>query len=202
MIYFISDLHFGHEGILRLERDQFKNIKEHDEYIIEKINKQVKVTDELWILGDVGAPEKLKFINGRKHLILGNHDKRSVKEYEGYVATVHTAPLYFNNRVLLSHHPHPVPSGVLNIHGHLHGATLDSKNHINLSINDVDYKVFSEKDMQRAVQKIPLPNDRFLEEWYAELYIFKNNDDVITDTSGKIKLEETIKLRKSKYWFF
>lgn len=79
MIYFISDLHFGHEGILRLERDQFKSIEEHDEYIIKKINKQVKITDELWILGDVGDPKQIMRLNGRSILFLGTTTKEVLR---------------------------------------------------------------------------------------------------------------------------
>ena len=197
MIYFISDLHFGHEGILRLERDQFKTIEEHDEYIIEKINKQVKITDELWILGDVGDPKQLMRVNGKKYIILGNHDKRSMKEYEAVASKVYKHPVYYNKRVLLSHHPHPVPSCTLNVHGHLHGAVLDSPNHVNLSIDVRGYKMFSEKDIQNIVSNLPKENRKFLQEWYADLYKFTvPKDDVITDKYGRIDLEMTKLMRK------
>ena len=35
--FVISDLHMGHEGILKY-RTQFKDIEEHDRYIIDKWN--------------------------------------------------------------------------------------------------------------------------------------------------------------------
>ena len=200
MIYFISDLHFGHNNILKLERDQFETIEEHDEFIINEINKQVKITDELWILGDVGNPKKLMRVNGKKHLILGNHDKRSMKEYEGVVSTVYKYPVYYSNRVLLSHHPHPVPECTLNIHGHLHGAVLDSKNHINLSINDRHYKMFTEKDIQKALQNLPAASRGFLEEWYADLYKFSGaRDDVVIGENGRVRLAESIEMRKERF---
>ena len=57
----------------------FSNVKEMDEYIVDKWNKKVSNSDTVWILGDIVSPEHfdkdlLNRLNGKIHLILGNHD--------------------------------------------------------------------------------------------------------------------------------
>lgn len=90
-IWFTSDTHFGHANIVRgcstwpdiSNTRDFKTIEEHDDYIIEQINKLVKPTDTLWHLGDVGFgfAWKERIITMRERikcetikLTYGNHD--------------------------------------------------------------------------------------------------------------------------------
>lgn len=198
--YFISDTHFGDKGIIKFERTRFENIDEHDQFIIDSINKIVKPTDELWILGDIGQLQLVPYINGRKYLLMGNHDKRPKKEYLGYFAEVYNHPIYISNRVVLSHRPIPVTDGTLNVHGHLHGARLDSANHFNISAHMIDYKPVSIDVLQQRAGRLNADNHRFLEEWYAKDYLFTTaRSDVITDENGKVRLNESIQLRSSLF---
>lgn len=78
MRFWTSDLHFSHGKMLR-ERS-FKTLEKHDSYLVKRWNKQVKCTDEVWILGDL-SPLKfcklmpiLERLNGTKKLVVGNHD--------------------------------------------------------------------------------------------------------------------------------
>lgn len=88
-IWFWSDLHLGHENIVagvskwenKLACRPFKTLKEHDETIINSINKYVKKNDVLYLLGDfsMGGRENVykyrKMINcDNIHFVLGNHD--------------------------------------------------------------------------------------------------------------------------------
>ena len=90
-IWFTSDTHFGHKNIVRACSNwsdpnkcrDFNSIEEHDDYIIEQINKFVKPQDILYHLGDFGLgfawknrlPEVRKKIKcERIKLIFGNHD--------------------------------------------------------------------------------------------------------------------------------
>lgn len=61
MVFFTSDLHLGHKKVLSI-RKQFHDIKEHDDFLIEKWNNKVKKNDEVYILGD------LSFRSNRAHL--------------------------------------------------------------------------------------------------------------------------------------
>jgi len=198
--YFISDTHFGHKKLLLFERKAFVSIEEHDEYITNTINKIVKPTDTLIHLGDVGNLEMVRKLNGHKELVLGNHDQRPIKEYLGYFAKVHETPLYFKKNIMLSHEPHPVPEGVLNVHGHLHGAKLNSINHLNISAWCVDYKPIEENEVYRIASALGKTNYRFLQEWFADKYVFTiERDDVVAFEDGLVDLEKTRELRVLKF---
>lgn len=81
MKYFIADPHFGHMNILRLSNRPFNTIQEHDDTLIKNWNNAVKPTDEIYILGDLTMSKDGKYansllskLNGRKYLIIGNHE--------------------------------------------------------------------------------------------------------------------------------
>lgn len=82
MRYYISDLHFFHENInKRMDQRGFESFEEMNEHMIAQWNKKVRKNDEVVILGDfsIAKGEKtneiLHQLNGRKYLIIGNHDK-------------------------------------------------------------------------------------------------------------------------------
>ena len=84
--YYISDTHFLHENIIRLDANngcrKFSSIEEHDNLLIENINKVVTPQDNLYFLGDISwgyaeqTIEILKQINCKNlFAIKGNHDR-------------------------------------------------------------------------------------------------------------------------------
>lgn len=81
MIYFTSDLHFGHTNIIRFDNRPFTTVEEMDLELIRRWNKKVKSDDVVYLLGDVSwykedrTCEILNQLNGIKHLVKGNHDK-------------------------------------------------------------------------------------------------------------------------------
>ena len=85
MELFIADTHFGHENILSVCRPQFSSIEEMDSTMIQNINRKMKKTDTLYILGDFAYRSKqppqayLEAIKPRKILIEGNHDRDWLK---------------------------------------------------------------------------------------------------------------------------
>lgn len=80
MIYFTSDLHFGHNKPFLYEPRGYKNIEEHDQNIINNWNSLIKPEDEVYILGDLMLGnnnygiECVRQLNGTLHLVYGNHD--------------------------------------------------------------------------------------------------------------------------------
>jgi len=114
MIYFISDLHFGHANIIKLCKRPFANVEEMDCTLIEKWNKKVMRKDTVYVLGDiVWDKNKLAFymdaLKGNKILIRGNHDSTWAKKEESkkYFQSIHQY-LEINhdgNPITLCHYP-------------------------------------------------------------------------------------------------
>lgn len=121
--FVISDLHLGHEGVLQF-RDQFPNIKAHDNHIIKQWNSVVGEHDKVYVLGDVAWKKrdlsKLSQMNGTKILIAGNHDILGAKNYLKYFKDIRG--LWKKDDYWLSHAPIHADElrEHLNIHGHLH----------------------------------------------------------------------------------
>lgn len=80
MIFYTADLHFGHEAVIKFSNRPFKTIEEHDNFIIHVWNDTVTDNDDIYIVGDFAYRNKisdetyLRRLNGKKHLIIGNHD--------------------------------------------------------------------------------------------------------------------------------
>ena len=140
MIYFTSDTHFCHNKPFLYEPRGFKSIEEHDKTIVANWNSIVKSEDEVYLLGDVMLIDNekgikyLKSLNGKIHLILGNHctDTR-VELYKtcpnivsiDYAKEIKIGKNYF----WLCHYPtitanydddKPWAKHLINIYGHTH----------------------------------------------------------------------------------
>jgi calcineurin-like phosphoesterase family protein len=149
-IFMIGDLHFGHKNIITFEPEArpFETIEEHDEELVRRWNSVVDQSDTVWVLGDFcfGADTVVIAgrLNGKKHLVLGNHDTRRPLAYTPYFDRL-VGCWEFKRGVLLSHMPvHKSQSERywLNVHGHLHSKRLDdddgwyynvSAEHLNLT---------------------------------------------------------------------
>jgi len=88
MILFTSDLHLGHANIIKHCNRPFQTVEEMDEFILEKWNAKVKPNDTVYILGDLMFRNKrppedyLSRMPGKKHLVVGNHDKAWMKKVD------------------------------------------------------------------------------------------------------------------------
>ena len=87
MIRYIADMHFDDGNIIAYDNRPFDTIEEMNEAMILNWNRVVTGPEDLtWILGDfcVGNGQRwreiLSRLNGRKALILGNHDDRMAAE--------------------------------------------------------------------------------------------------------------------------
>lgn len=84
-IHFTADHHFFHDGIIRMCGRPFSSTDEMNETMIERRNAVVHGNDVVYHLGDFamkgtaeGCAAVFERIKGRKHLIVGNHDKARV----------------------------------------------------------------------------------------------------------------------------
>lgn len=146
--FFISDTHFGHYNIIKLCNRPFKTAEEMDETLIKNWNSTVTNKDTVYILGDVafgkGAKrpyDYLKELNGKKILILGNHDYDISKHKGEYLNSNVLQGIYdyleikenFNNtniKVVLSHYPmvewNGMFRGSIHLFGHIHNNTTNN----------------------------------------------------------------------------
>ena len=85
-IYFTSDLHFGHEAILKYCNRPFANVEEMNQKLIENWNKKVPEDGLVFNLGDFawgGYPfwkSMREQLNGKIILIKGNHDEKNLTQ--------------------------------------------------------------------------------------------------------------------------
>lgn len=135
-IWLTSDLHFNHDRDFIWKVRGFNNVEEMNEAIISRFNAKVGPEDTVYILGDLMLGDKdagescLARLNGKKIIILGNHDTNSrIEVYKKYAEeVVYAATLKYKKRVFyLSHYPtltgnlDDTPGHcVLNLHGHTH----------------------------------------------------------------------------------
>lgn len=85
-IWFVGDLHFGHHNVINYCNRPYKDVFEMNESITKIWNETVSENDTVYVLGDFSLNAKyvemyLPRLNGKKILIVGNHDK-PFKEWE------------------------------------------------------------------------------------------------------------------------
>lgn len=151
--FFISDTHFGHKNIITFKDKEgnlvrlFSSIEEHDELMVQNWNKVVRPVDRVYHMGDCVINRRclpiLSRLNGRKKLIMGNHDIFHTKEYLKYFDEVIAYRIYPNLGIIFSHvpiHPHQLNERFkFNCHGHLHQNKIDDKRYINLCVEHINY---------------------------------------------------------------
>ena len=161
-IWFTSDQHIGHGNILNFVssvdgkpvRPGIRDVVHMHERIIDGWNESIKDDDVVYCGGDIGwKKNSLEYVmpklNGRKRLILGNHDTLPMRIYQQFFQKIvcikeindgHSA-------VIASHYPLHEDSlpwrykdKSVNVHGHIHERVLDDPRYVNMCVEPNDYK--------------------------------------------------------------
>jgi len=134
--WFGADYHFGHRNILRPEYDgrPFATIEEHDETIIARHNEVIDPKDHFWMVGDFALTTSsymesiLKRMNGEKHFLRGNHDRKPSVKLFGQYGIYHgeQVTISIDGQLIVLNHCRMYTwqgshRGSWNIHGHSHG---------------------------------------------------------------------------------
>lgn len=130
-VFFIADPHFGGETIIRYEKRPFASVEEMDRTLIELWNAAVGPEDEVYVLGDFSMYqdedrdcELLRMLQGRKILIMGNHDGHRTPEKWRQLGFDECSPwpIVYRDFYLLSHEPMYINSNMpyANVYGHVH----------------------------------------------------------------------------------
>ena len=158
-LFVVSDTHFNHENILKFVGSDgkrfrpFDSVLEMNECMVDRWNSIVKPQDSVYHLGDVylthsaSANELLKRLNGRKRLILGNHDSGKdgvfLKHFEK-ILMWRTRPDF---GLIFSHvplHPssmfaHRAGKQLVNVHGHIHQNNSPPGPYINVCVEQTNW---------------------------------------------------------------
>ncbi len=138
-VFFTSDLHFGHENVIRFDNRPFSSVEEMDAELIRRWNAKVNPGDLVYVLGDMiwktrndDAPSLIKSLNGQIILIKGNHDRflhnskakaalAGIKDYDDICVKLENGE---TRRCILSHYFIPMYNGhrfqAIHLHGHSH----------------------------------------------------------------------------------
>lgn len=139
--FFISDTHFYHQNIIKYCDRPFVHADEMNEALIKNWNSIVQPEDQLFHLGDFAfcPPDKAanvaRRLHGKKHLILGNHDRKktldAIEPFFEWVKDTHLLTVqdknnqYGNQQIWLSHYAHlcwpEMSYGSYHLFGHSHG---------------------------------------------------------------------------------
>ena len=81
MKLYISDLHFYHEGAIKMDARSFPDVRTMNQYMIDQWNSKVKGGDMVIVLGDffwTKNPDEVNYVlnrlSGKICLLEGNHD--------------------------------------------------------------------------------------------------------------------------------
>lgn len=155
MAHFVtSDPHLGHYGIIEKVRTEFRNIRHHDSLIIRNNNSIVSPDDDLWIVGDFSLYTKshrgtlenyLRKMNGRKHLVMGNHDVPDARWWHDVGFFSIHYPYFELEEFVLAHDPSLscVDRTRPFICGHTHDWVLFEKNVLIVCLELHEYKPLS-----------------------------------------------------------
>lgn len=168
-VFVIADTHFGDENIIKYEKRPFTTVEEMDSKIIESWNSAVSQEDIVFHLGDVSfytdkekVSEIIGKLNGRKILIMGNHDNfLSVREWmEVGFDEVYSYPLVYNEFIVMQHQPPQYINDTtpfFYIYGHVHSTEMYptiSKQSACVSTERWNYTPVSIDEIKRRVLNI------------------------------------------------
>jgi len=176
-IWLISDTHFGHSNILGFrDKDDnlirgnlFSSVEEMDEYMITQWNRYVKPGDIVYHLGDLFFGNKETFLsnfkrlNGKKRLIVGNHDDiKWIAKHELF-EKIMMWRMFSEFGLLLTHTPQHestmyegrfknFPDTPLNVHGHIHQNPSPTPMHRCVCVEHIDYTPIHIEDVRNGIR--------------------------------------------------
>lgn len=181
-IFFTSDIHLGHKNIIKYCNRPYNDLDEMHEDMIERWNAVVKPDSIVFILGDVAfhmsktkIKELLNRLNGKKYLIMGNHDRLESLPLECFEHISMMDQIVIKSTsidgegeyttCILSHYPllrwAGITRGVISLHGHEHG-NIPNKDYM-INQMDVGWDTFGQpyswKDICESFTYRMLTND-------------------------------------------
>lgn len=150
-----SDLHLGHDNIIRYTQRPFADAEQMDASLYANWAATVPAQDALIFVGDVAMRAavgghtwaRIRAAQGApKHLVFGNHDLTGSGELrvDGFDTVSAALCIDGDPPLLCTHMPlAEVPRGCVNVHGHTHAEPPRRSRHINVSVEQLEYRPVS-----------------------------------------------------------
>lgn len=171
-IFFISDLHIGHQNVIRFDGRPFGSVDEMHKIMIEKWNSVVGDDDIVFYLGDLShrcdidtVKSVISQLKGKIYYILGNHDRmrdivklgrfEKIYEYGTEVSIKDEDANRGYQDIILCHYAilswNKSHYGSWHLHGHSHGSMMKNpdmswfykRKVIDVGCNMIDYTPIS-----------------------------------------------------------
>jgi len=173
MYWFTADTHFNHSKIIKYCNRPFINVERMDEKLIFNWNSCINPKDIVYHLGDFSwGKEELYFnqLNGIKHLIIGNHDKRKdvlkklfvsvnsileVTTEENHIVLSHFAMRVWSRSHYNSWHLFGHSHGCLSSYGKSFDVGVDCNNFTPVSYDQIKEKMSKLEDNFNWIGKLP-----------------------------------------------
>jgi len=173
MIFFISDTHFGHERIRLACKRPFSNTDEMDEALIKNWNKVVKPKDTVYHLGDFAFGNIFKYrvrLNGKLHLILGNHDRLKREDYSLFDSVSDYLKIkHYGQKIILCHYPihywDCCHYGSWHLFGHVHGVHTNPGKSKDITVDRINFTPISFDELKPIMEGLEQHVDYSKDRW-------------------------------------
>lgn len=144
-VWFTSDTHFGHANIIKYCSRPFASVEEMDEAMIQNWNALAKQGDLVYHLGDFcmgdhNVEKYIRCLSGQIHLIWGNHDKESTRNFAGFASSVPYREIHLGGiHITLCHYALKVWNkshlGSISLYGHNHGRLQGNSQSLDVGVD-------------------------------------------------------------------
>ena len=165
--WFTSDTHFGHAAILRYCERPFGSVEEMDRVMIDNWNAFVARSDEVHHLGDFGygAADRMRSVfqrlNGKKHLVIGNHDDNAVLKLDWSSPPQHYREVKVDGtRLVLFHYGMRVwnrmRGGSIHLYGHSHARLPGNRGSLDVGVDCWDFRPVTLEEIRARLETLPV----------------------------------------------
>ena len=140
-----------------------------DSHLCNEICTRVGLDDDLWIVGDFAfgadsdrdrVAERFHSLPGRKHLVIGNHDKAWIRDLP-WESVRDIAYVDDNGQLfVLCHYPMitwlHARRGAIQLFGHVHQNWAGSRNAVNVGVDQWQFGPVTRRDILQRAAKLPV----------------------------------------------
>ena len=166
--FFTSDTHGGHARLIENGSRAFADVAAMDRAIVDGWNARVGHDDVVYHLGDVSAYRDGRLagffhrLNGRKRLVIGNHDEESpeVLALPWDEPPEKHALLHVDGKpVFVCHYPMAtwprIAKGAIHLFGHMHAKWRGDSRRVNVGVDVWDYGPVTLGEIERRAKTLP-----------------------------------------------